>query len=112
MSATVGLTRNYSRFFVGCSKFALSPYTNTFMNIAEDKRGSNARNVTEAALVCGLLTFVVPILPLVTSFTATFAAIAMCLAALSMCFTYPLAWINDACDNSWQKDRTSVSALG
>lgn len=108
MSSIVGLTRGYGRFFVDCAKFAVCPYTNTFMSIAEDKRGSNTGNVALAGLVCGLLTFAVPVLPIVTSFTATFAAIAMCLAAVSMCFTYPLAWLNDACDDSWQRDEPGV----
>lgn len=104
MSSVLRLTRGYGRFFVGCGEFAISPYTNTFMNIAEDKHGSNTQNVAAAFLACGLLTFVVPVLPIVTAFTATLAGIAMCIAAASMCFTYPFAWIDDACDDSWKNE--------
>ena len=104
MSATLGLTRHYSRFFGECLTFGVSPYTNTFMTIAEDKRGSNTGNVAAAALVCGLLTFAVPVLPLITAFTATLAAVAMCLALASMCVTYPIALLSDACDDSWLED--------
>ncbi|MCL9684277.1 hypothetical protein [Legionella maioricensis] len=107
MSATQSLSRGYGSFFWGCTKFAVSPYTNTFMAIAREGNGRGAEgleNVVAAAAVCGILTFVVPVLPVITTFTLALASIAMLLAAASMFLTYPLAVLADTCDSSWENE--------
>lgn len=99
MSATLSLSSAYGSFFWGCTKFAVSPYTNTFFGIANPK---DARfkdiipNVAAAAVICGVLTFVVPVLPVLASITFSLASIAMTLAVASMFVAYPLALIADA----------------
>lgn len=99
-SKTLSLSLGYGSFFWGCAKFAVSPYTSTFMGIAS-ANGCNEEDSLEhigaAAAVCAILTFVVPVLPILTSLTTSFAMIAATLAALSMVFTYPLAILADAC---------------
>ncbi len=100
MSKTLSLTLGYGSFFWGCAKFAVSPYTATFLGIAS-ANGCNEEDTLEhvaaAAAVCGILTFVVPVLPVLTTLTTSFAMIAASLAALSMIFTYPIAVLADAC---------------
>ena len=107
MSATLSLSRGYGSFFWNCTKFAVSPYTNTFLSIANpgsrnsrdlDDCANGVDNVISAAVVCGILTFVVPVLPILASFTFTFASIAMLLAVSSMFLTYPFAVLADACN--------------
>lgn len=102
MSATLRLTRRYGTFFVGCTQFATAPYTNTFCAIAGDDYGSTQGSMIAAGVVCGLLTFTVPILPVATVFTATLAAIAVSLAVASMFIAYPLAVLSDSLDTPWQ----------
>ncbi|MDI1351684.1 MAG: hypothetical protein PSV35_02780 [bacterium] len=105
MSSILSLSRGYGSFFVGCTKFAVSPYTNTFMSIAlaRDQQGrEDLRNVAAAAIVCGVLTFVIPILPAITSVTVALATIAMALAVATMFLTYPIALLADICDTSWE----------
>lgn len=107
MSATQSLTRGYGSFFWGCTKFAVSPYTNTFMALAREGNGRGAEgleNVVAGAVLCGILTFVVPVLPVITTFTFALASIAMLLAAASMFLTYPVAVVADACDSSWENE--------
>ena len=103
MSQTLSLNRRYGSFFWECTKFAASPYTKTFMSIAGiNDRNENARfeNITAAAIICGVLTFVVPVLPTIASFTTSLASIAILLAVASMFVTYPVALVMDACDLS------------
>ncbi|CEG58889.1 hypothetical protein [Legionella fallonii] len=100
MSATLSLTRGYGSFFWGCAKFAVSPYTSTFLGIASAngcREEDSLEHVAAAAVVCGILTFVVPILPIISAFTTTLSMIAASLAALSMIATYPFAIAIDAC---------------
>lgn len=98
MSATLSLSRTYGSFFWGCTKFAISPYTNTFLAIANDKNNNDQlTNIVAAAIVTSVLTFVVPVLPVLASITFAFASIAMLLAAASMFITYPIAVLADAC---------------
>lgn len=103
MSKTLSLSAGYGSFFWGCTKFAISPYTTTFMAIAKD--GNDVlMNLIAASVVTGILTFVVPILPALTSFTFSLASVAMLLGVASMFVTYPLAVLADACassDNSY-----------
>ncbi len=112
MSKTLSLTRGYGSFFWGCTKFAVSPYTATFLGVAS-ANGCNEEDslehVAAAAAVCGILTFIVPVLPMLTTITTSFAIIAASLAALSMIFTYPIALLADACtapdiDNIYNND--------
>ena len=104
MSSTLSLTRGYGSFFLGCAKFAVSPYTNTFMAIANDRDRRELQNVAAAAIVCGILTFVVPVLPMIASFTFALASIAMSLAIASMFITYPIALLSDLCNSSGDQD--------
>ena len=97
MSATLSLSRTYGSFFWGCTKFAVSPYTNTFLAIANDKKNPGLENIVAAAIVTGILTFVVPILPVLASITFALASIAMLAAVASMFATYPVAVLADAC---------------
>jgi hypothetical protein len=98
MSATLSLGEKYGSFFWGCTKFAVSPYTGTFRAILNnDKKDNNiiVRGIS-AGIICGVLTFVVPILPAIASFTFALASIAMLLATASMFVTYPFALLADA----------------
>lgn len=99
MSNTRNLSRGYASFFWGCTKFAVSPYTETFLAIASsDNDDEILENIFAATAITAVLTFVVPILPAIASFTFALASIAMCLAVLTMPFTYPLALIADGCE--------------
>jgi hypothetical protein len=97
MSATLSLSSTYGSFFWGCTKFAVSPYTKTFLAIASDeKEGNVITNSIAAGVVCGILTFVIPVLPVFASVTFAIASVAMLLAVASMFVTYPIAVIADA----------------
>jgi hypothetical protein len=103
MSSLLSLSGGYGSFFWGCTKFAVSPYTNTFSSIANaGGSGYNkaAENFIGAAVICGVLTFVVPVLPVLAAFTFALASIAMLLAVASMFLTYPCAAVIDACSPS------------
>ena len=110
MPNTLSLTRSYGSFFWGCTKFAVSPYTATFKGIARSGGDDGLENVAAAAVVCGILTFVVPVLPVLTSISGTFAAIAALLAITSMLVTYPVAIVLDACTASDEGNQCSFSA--
>lgn len=98
MSKILSLSGAYGSFFWKCTKFAISPYTNTFMSIASsgDRDEEMLPNIAAAALVVGVLTFVVPVLPVLATFTFALASIAMLLAVASMFVTYPVALLADA----------------
>jgi hypothetical protein len=112
MSKILSLNRKYGSFFMGCGKFAFSPYTNTFMTIANPHKSKTDDEFTElknvpanlaaATIVTGVLTFIFPVLPILTSITSFIAAMALLLAIASMCVTYPIALAADACDSSWE----------
>ncbi|RUR18541.1 hypothetical protein ELY21_07530 [Legionella sp. km535] len=104
MSATLSLSSSYGSFFWGCTKFALSPYTNTFMAIANDKNNDPFVNIVAASVVTSILTFVIPILPVLASVTFAIASVAILLAVATMFVTYPVAVLADACDSSWESD--------
>ncbi len=117
MSKTLSLSRTYGSFFWGCTKFAVSPYTHTFLAVAgtgaQDKAEDCLANVAAATAVCGILTFIVPILPALSSITCTIASIAMLLATASMFVTYPFALIADGCnpsDSPWSLDDYTINA--
>lgn len=99
MSATLNLTRGYGSFFLGCGKFAISPYTETFWGIAtpnDNIRGEELfSNVIAAGMITGVLTFVVPVLPVLCSITSALAAVAATLAVASMFILYPIALFAD-----------------
>lgn len=100
MSNILSLTRGYGFFFRDCAKFAISPYTDTFSTIANDSQNDKdeyLKNIRTATVMCGIFTFVVPVLPVVTVLASTFAAIAALLAVCSMLLTYPLAIATDIC---------------
>lgn len=108
MSATLSLSRSYGSFFWGCTKFALSPYTNTFMAIANDHNNEDPiTNILAATIVTGVLTFVIPVLPVFATVTFAMASVAMLLAVATMFATYPLAVLTDACtgsDREWDRE--------
>lgn len=109
MSVTRSLTQGYGSFFWGCAKFAVSPYTHTFMAIAREEKGRDPNHLThatEAAIVCGILTFVVPILPVITSFTCMLASIAISLAVATMFLTYPVGLLVDVCNSPLESELT------
>ncbi len=100
MSSILSLSQGYGSFFWGCTKFAVSPYINTFSATAKscEKDGNDPfTSLIAASVVTGLLTFVVPILPVLATFTFALASIAMLLAVASMFVTYPFAALADAC---------------
>ncbi|CEG58890.1 hypothetical protein [Legionella fallonii] len=100
MSNTLALTTGYSSFFRDCAKFAISPYTTTFFGIANAGNGSKAEsldNLAAATVMSGILTFVIPILPVLTTITCVFAAIGVFLAVGSLFITYPCAIAADIC---------------
>jgi hypothetical protein len=108
MSATLSLSRTYGSFFWGCTKFAVSPYTNTFMAIANDKNNEDLiTNIIAATIVTSVLTFVVPVLPVFATVTFAMASVAMLLAVATMFATYPIAILADACtapENDWDRE--------
>ncbi len=100
MSNILSLTRGYGFFFRDCAKFAVSPYTDTFLKIANAGSGEREKyleNLAAATVICGIFTFVVPVLPILTAITCVFAAIGALLAVSSLFLTYPLAIVADAC---------------
>ncbi len=100
MSNILSLTRGYGLFFRDCAKFAVSPYTDTFLKITNADNNGRAEyleNLGAATVICGIFTFVVPILPVLTALTCAFAAIGTLLAVSSLFITYPLAITADAC---------------
>ena len=102
MSNTLLLGRSYGSFFWGCTKFAVSPYTHTFLAFAGNGRNTKPEdcfaNVAAATIITGILTFVIPVLPALASITFALASVAMLLAVASMFVTYPLALIADGCN--------------
>ena len=101
MSSTRSLTYTYASFFTDCGRFAIAPYTMTFDAIArsEDQYGVSQYQHEDIALAigaCAVLTFVVPILPAITTVTFAIAKIAVALALFSMFIAYPIALIDDA----------------
>lgn len=96
MSHTSRLSNKYCSFFEGSLGFAVSPYTKTFNAIAHGNNGNN-NNSCAALLICGVLTFAVPVLPTLTFATTTLAMIAMVLAVASMFLTFPLTLLIDVC---------------
>lgn len=101
MSKLLTLSGTYGSFFWGCTKFAVSPYTQTFKAIATSGNHNDPveliTNSIAAGVVCGMLTFVVPVLPVIAAFTFFLASIAMLLAVSTMFITYPIALIADGC---------------
>ena len=104
MSKILSLSESYGSFFWNCTKFAIYPYTNTFMAMvknAEKDGNDSCSSLIAASIVTGVLTFVVPILPVFASFTFALASIAMLLAVVSMFVTYPIAILADACTDGF-----------
>ena len=94
MLVTESLNSFYCTSFLGLTLFGLSPYTATFMAV------SKKDGIIAAAFVTASLTFVVPVLPVLASFTFFLSSIAMLLIAASMILTYPVALIVDAAASS------------
>lgn len=102
MSHIVSLTKGYGSFFWNCTKFSIYPYTKTFSAIAGtcnendgEKDSCTGVGIIAAAVVCGILTFVVPILPALTAATFALSSIGVLLAVASMFATYPIAILTD-----------------
>ena len=98
MSATGELTNSYATFFNNSFLFAVSPYLVPFYAVATHGRNEQNPNILGASLVVGILTFVVPVLPMLFSMTSALACVAISLAIASMFVLYPLALFNDYCD--------------
>ena len=113
MSYTRNLTHSYASYFLGCGELAVSPYTGTFFAIAKtpDSRQENrTANIVAAAVVTGILTFVIPILPAIFSITSAVATVAALIAVASMFILYPLALLGDAIEDSGSYAFASFSA--
>ena len=98
MSMIQNVTRGYASFFWDCANFAVSPYTKTFLAVANPSGASKddtLLNVAAAAVVTGILTFVIPVLPTLFSITCAIASVAASLAVASMFLFYPIALLND-----------------
>jgi hypothetical protein len=91
---TRGLTNFYGAFFLGALEVAFCPYTFTFNTITGDNPDDFDYALAIGAIL--VLTFAVPVLPEITSFTFAIATIAASLALSSMFITYPIALIMDA----------------
>ena len=100
MSMTQDVTRGYASFFLECGKFAVSPYTGTFFGIAKPSSSRQEPNFVAAALITGILTFVIPVLPALFSLTCAIASVAVSLAVASMFLLYPIALLTDAFEPS------------
>ena len=113
-SYSLDVSRIYAHFFWKCAEFALSPYIMMFNVIAAPDENGGEENVAAAAVIVGLLTFVVPVLPMLASFTIPLASIAMSLAIASMFIVYPIALIFDVCSglSPSSKDNCLVMDLG
>lgn len=99
MSFTYELSKGYGSFFLGCTQFAVSPYTKTFMAIAQPNQCNNGdeliANALAATVIVGILTFSIPVLPAIASVTFALSSIAMLTAVASMFVTYPAAILAD-----------------
>ena len=96
MSYFDDLNKGYFSFFKRAAQVAVCPYTGTFNAIY---RG-NDDNIPAAAVITGVLTFIVPVLPTLFSFTFELAIIASTLAVASMFLLYPLALLGDCVSSS------------
>lgn len=95
MSHSSNLLGFYGNFFRKSTIFAVSPYPIAFRAAAGDREEYGAGFVA-----CGILTFIVPVLPLITLGTTTLAIIALLVAAASALVTFPGALILDMFSNS------------
>lgn len=102
MSAVDKLKSRYGTFFVGCAAVGFSPYLATYKFFS----GNNNENAGVGVAACLALTFIVPVLPFLTSFTLKVAAIVAVLALASLLITYPSALISDGCNNLSSSFRT------
>ena len=93
MSATRDLTKFYVNFFLGATDIAWYPYTRTFLAAGSNPHGEF--DFPTAFLAVGILTFVVPILPVIFSVTSAIASVAVSLAVASMFLSYPAALLCD-----------------
>lgn len=95
MTATRSLTNFYGSFFLGCTKLAICPYTETLRAFMDPQR-LRTEELMLGVAACIVLTTVVPVLPTLTSFTFTIALFAASLAMASMFLAYPFAILADA----------------
>ena len=93
MSFTSDLSTGYANFFFGAGKFAFSPYIYAFN--AFGNGGHHGFDPLTAFVGSALLTFVVPVLPIAFSVTASLAWVAVGLGLASMFVMYPCAFIGD-----------------
>lgn len=102
MKPSIYLTQCYGSFYWECTKFAAKPYTTAFKALASDPLLDTAANYAKGVIVIGMLTFIVPVLPIATSVTTLIAAVGILIAAASMLITYPFARgldLIDSCAN-------------
>lgn len=95
MYVTRALTNKYISFFTGCADFAISPYTKTFLKLAEPTHQGDDPDYIGATLITGILTFAIPILPAIFAVTSALAIVAASLAIASMFVLYPEALMSD-----------------
>ena len=93
MSATRDLTKFYGNFFLEATDFAFYPYTGTFLAAGDNPYGDF--DFATAIVAVGILTFVVPLLPVIFSVTSAIASVAVSLAVASMFLSYPAALLCD-----------------
>ena len=93
MGATRDLTKFYGNFFLGAADLACYPYTRTFL--AAGNNPHREFDFPTAIVAVGILTFVVPILPVIFSVTSAIASVLVSLAVASMFLLYPAALLCD-----------------
>ena len=95
MKTTRALTNKYISFFTGCADFAISPYTKTFLKLAEPTHQGDHADYIGAMLITGILTVAIPVLPAIFAVTSALAMVAFSLAIATMFLLYPCALVLD-----------------
>lgn len=103
-TATYSLSKRYGSFFGGCVQLAVSPYLIGLELFTKDPKNMHPKDLALGVGACLFFTFVVPILPAITSVTFSLAAFGACIALASMFITYPVAFAMDIVDMSSRGD--------
>lgn len=103
-SAVSKVTDGYGQFFKGCLKGSVYPYLAVGGLFVEDTKNIKPAEVICGAVLCAALTFVVPILPVLTSMTIDLALLLACCALASM----PLVYLTAAAIDLLADDNVSL----
>ncbi len=98
MSQLSNISEKYINFYTKCGLFAVSPYYLLIKGIVKETDLQSPQFIKEAltaSVVCSLLSFIVPVLPLLTSLTMTLASFVATVAVMTMFISYPIALIQD-----------------